>query len=164
MSKMFLYSLVRDWDAIAYRALLKAAERRGGYCLLVQRQDASEACHNCTKHLAPSLDSSFETMRWPGTIVLDDAERATLLKYRVNPQLISALRSCSKTPFDWMGPDLPEDLCFLRADGRPWFVSVAHERDAFFKLLEGEVDPLRSDLAGLELIAHGEDQVPDERY
>ena len=139
MTKMTLYGISRDWDEMAYQALLAAAEKRGGYCVLARRQSASSTCSLWVEQQAGNLESATETMRWPGTIVYDHSDRVTLLKYRVTPELITELRRAAQNPFEWLGPDMPEDLSFLRADGRPWFISIAHERDAFFKVLEDEL-------------------------
>jgi hypothetical protein len=161
---MMLYEISTNWDETAYQALLEAAERRGGYCVLVRRPNASPICLAWLEQQTGNLESSTETMRWPGTLVYDDSDRVTLLKYRVTPELIAALRRAAKSPFEWLGPDMPEDLAFLRTDGRPWFISIAHERDAFFKVLADEFGQLRDQLGGLELVPQGEDQAPDERF
>jgi hypothetical protein len=164
MNSLTLYGLSKDWDENAYHSLLNAAQARGGYCVLAQRRGSADACARWIEECSIDLESSEEAMHWPGTIVHDDSDKATLLKFRVTPALVRSLRDTARTPFDWMGPDLPEDLSFLRADGTPWFVSIAHEKDAFFKLTDDEVEAVKTQLGGLELIAQGEDQVPEEKF
>lgn len=159
-----IYGLDRIWDRDSYRALLEAAATRGGYCVLVQRRRASRACLDWIEKRAADLEAAGTTKRWPGTIVLDDDDAAILLKYRISPDMIRALASSADTPFGWIGPDLPEDLAFLRLDGRPWFVSIAHEGDAFFKLSSAEAATLRGEFAGADLAEQGEDQMPDDSY
>jgi len=36
--------------------------------------------------------------------------------------------------YDWVQPNRPEDLCFLRSDETPWLATIAHEKDAYFEL------------------------------
>ena len=57
-----------------------------------------------------------------------------------------------------------EDLSFLRADGTPWFVSIKHEKDAFFKVHPQELDEVEEALGPGTLLIEGEDEVPEERY
>lgn len=161
---MTLYGISQGWNKAAYQALLGAAELRGDYCVLVQRRWASDTSLEWIETRSVDLESKRRTMQWPGTIVYDDADAATLLKYRITPELVRALRDSADSPFGWLGPDLPEDLSFLRADGRPWFISIAHEGDAFFKLMADEVEPLRAQLGVIRLVEQGKDQMPGERY
>jgi hypothetical protein len=95
MSSMTLYGLSGDWDETAYQALLGAAEIRGGHCVLVQRRWASEACLDWIQKRVPDLESKSETKQWPGTIVHDEADAATLFKYRVTPEMLVALRNAA---------------------------------------------------------------------
>lgn len=161
---MRLYGISTQWDDKAYDALLTAALERGGFCCLAQRADSSESCVRWLESQRESLESSVETMRWPGTIVHDESQAAILHTFRVSEDFVRALRRAASSVFDWLGPDLPEDLCFLRHDGRPWFVSIAHEEDAFFTLLSEEADELRIVLAPLDLIDQGDAAEPDEAY
>jgi len=57
-----------------------------------------------------------------------------------------------------------EDLSFLRADGRPWFVTITHEKDAFFKLDPEEIRVLEISVGAMNLILQGDDVLPDEKY
>jgi len=161
---MQLFGLSGDWGKGPYSALLDAAEVRGGFCILVLRRGASADCLAWVDKQNANLESKESTMRWPGTIVYDETDQGILLKFRVTAKLVTELRGAAESPFEWLGPELPEDLSFLRSDGRPWFVSIAHEQDAFFKLQSDEVEDIVEQLGNVELITQGEDQVPDECY
>ena len=50
----------------------------------------------------------------------------------------------------WRQPDLPEDLCLLRADGSPWLATIAHEADGFLLLSEAEREDLNTRVPALD--------------
>jgi len=94
---------------------------------------------------------------WPGT-VLSGNRSATLHEYRCTGDLANLLSSLANGLYDWVEPQLPEDLGFLRLDGSTWLASIAHERDAFFELSRHELESLLSrepDLRSLVVPAGG---------
>jgi hypothetical protein len=84
--------------------------------------------------------SSFRTeavlaKEWPGTILF--GHEATVYWHRVAPGLAQLLRQMESRLFAWLVPS-PEDLCFLREDGRAILVTTSHEGDAYLLLTEEE--------------------------
>jgi hypothetical protein len=77
---------------------------------------------------------------WPGTIIKNFL--ATIYTYRCDPGLLTELQTVATRLYQWVQPELPEDLCFLRPDGSPILVSIAHERDAYLVLSQQEVNDL----------------------
>jgi hypothetical protein len=68
-------------------------------------------------------------------------------RYRFNRDSVQPLKRAARALYAWHGPELPQDLCLLRADGSPWLVSIASERlgylelTPFEKLLLGRAAP-----------------------
>jgi hypothetical protein len=53
--------------------------------------------------------------------------------------------------FGWTTPSRPEDLCLLRPDNVAWLTTIAHERDAYLSLMEGEDLIVRREVPGLHM-------------
>jgi hypothetical protein len=52
-------------------------------------------------------------------------------------------------------PDLPEDLSFVRADGTPLLVTIAHEQDGYLELTREDYDVFRHAFPELRTAARG---------
>lgn len=107
--------------------------------LLVVRDPDSDPGHSITdilSALSPFVKGSCRAREWPGTRLLDDD--AMVYRYRTSPELARALTSIRSALFDWLHPEAPEDLCFIRSDGRPIVVTISHEPDAYLLLDEDE--------------------------
>lgn len=75
---------------------------------------------------------------WPGGGVVGPGDPNTVTYLTTSGSSISLLKRRSKSPFDWVHLDLPEDLAFYRPDGSPFFVVIGHERVAYFDASEAE--------------------------
>jgi hypothetical protein len=85
----------------------------------------------------PYVEREQLQVSWPGGGTLaGDANTVTYLT--TSADSIGLLKRRSKSPFDWVHFDLPEDLAFYRPDGSPFFVVIGHERVAYFDASEGE--------------------------
>lgn len=89
------------------------------------------------KSLSSFLIAKIQTTEWPGTILINS--EATLYKYHLNFESATILKRSSTRLFQWQQPNLPEDLCILRADDSPWLVTIAHEKDGFLILSKAEI-------------------------
>ena len=94
------------------------------------------------------LISSTLTDRWPGTTLLFGG-KANVHRYRWTSQCQRTLLQYSDGLYDWRQPALPEDLCLIRADGDPWLITIAHEKDAYLKVTDDELSALLDDLPDL---------------
>ncbi|MCG8560409.1 MAG: hypothetical protein MI824_11465 [Hyphomicrobiales bacterium] len=95
----------------------------------------------------------FETKRemssdWPGTR-LHGAD-ALVVWYRLDPECTSLLGEVTEGLYDWLLPNLPEDLCLMRADGTPWLVSITHEGDSYLELSDEEYEHLLDRIPEIE--------------
>ena len=146
--EIFSYTLCRRLDRKNYAALFDFAAAKGAYALLVIREgeELSSYGKNLIEKLAPFLISQDLVSEWPGTLLFD--HKALSLKYEITCACAEILKAASPGLYHWLAPRLPEDLCFLRQDGSPWFVSIAHEKDSYFSLDTREYDLLLKSLPG----------------
>ena len=135
-----------------YRGLIAAGSRRGLTALLVVRDGArlGPAGRELLTALGPALIAETVSNEWPGTRLLSGT--ATLRRFQLNAASAALLTDAAESLYDWVQPALPEDLCFLRPDGTPWIVTIAHERDAYFELSLAEQQELLTELP--QLAAH----------
>jgi hypothetical protein len=86
--------------------------------------------------LEPYLEQVGLAEEWPGTRLLTD--KATLFRYRVAPGLQKEVQRMASRLFEWIHPDAPEDVCFLRSEGQALMVTTTHEHDAYLLLAKAE--------------------------
>ena len=70
----------------------------------------------------------------------------------MRPETAKILGEAVEGLFDWIEPELPEDLCILRPDGSPWLVTISHEQDAYFQLSDKEKGELTELVPDLRLV------------
>jgi hypothetical protein len=86
--------------------------------------------------LNPFVEQRVKSPRWPGTeLVGADAD---LFYCRLDAESSQLIKSATDHLYGWCHPNLPEDLCLLRADREPWLVTIAHEHDGYLVLSESE--------------------------
>jgi hypothetical protein len=90
--------------------------------------------------LKPYLIESKKVSEWAGTKLF--WEQATMYTYNLNNETAFLLYTSEDNLFKWLLPHLPEDLVFHK-NNRPFFVSITHEKDAYFQLEDDEESFLR---------------------
>jgi hypothetical protein len=68
--------------------------------------------------------------------------------YRFEPSLVEIMEEVAGSLFGWIVP-LPEDPHLVRDDDSVWLGSIAHERDAWLELENGELDRLQDEFPAL---------------
>jgi hypothetical protein len=157
-----IYSPARDWGPEQYSRLLDLAAHFGGSFVVVSRAALSTEGDRLLRSLGPFAVYVKRGPAWPGTRLLGGA-MAGIYKFSSTEESLNVLRRAGRSVWDWLGPQYPEDLSFLRPSGTPWFVSITHEHDAFFKLVETELAAVKA-IFGEPLILQCEDQCPEETY
>jgi hypothetical protein len=114
-----------------YERLVRLAPTYCTQALLVVRDEGgmSEALATVLRDLAAQ---SRRASSWPGTRLI--GADATVYEAPLSPANVAILCAAGDRLYGWLQPDLPEDLCFLRADGSAWLTSIAHEGDAFLTM------------------------------
>jgi hypothetical protein len=141
---------IEDHKGSEYRKLIGSASTMGPFFQLVVRDELPlEARGNALlRDLTPFLEEVRVVAQWPGTILLKG--KARQLRYRLNNESTGVLGSANSLA-DWCQPELPSDLTFLRSDGTPWLVSIAHESDFYLEIDAGELATLRLQMPFLRL-------------
>ena len=158
-----LYALARAWQSKDYQRLLGLAQRLCGSFILISRHELEPAGRNLLRGLKPYLIDTYRTRTWPGTRLLGNAS-VDLHKCRLTGESAAIIRGSVASLWDWIGPQYPEDLSFLRPTGIPWFISITHERDAFFKINDNGCAVVEAAFGENSLRCVGEDQCPEEVY
>jgi hypothetical protein len=158
-----IYGLARPWTPLDYQAVLKLSPKFCTAFVVVNRGELQAAGTDLLYSLRRFLVCQARVREWPGTRLVGGLG-ATLRKFQLTEESTGILRSAAGTFWDWIEPRYPEDLSLLRPSGAPWFVSITHERDAFFKLFDEERATIEATLGSDSLIAQGDDQCPDEIY
>lgn len=158
-----IISLKCEWTPSLYRELIDLARNNCATFGLVTRNRSYHNDPEILNTLKPYLVESVNTKMWPGTQMLSD-ETACFHKFHLNEKSAAILKTCLSELWDWIAPDFPEDLSFLRPDGRPYFVSIIHEHDAYFKVSKIERPAIEA-LFGIDAMqSDGKDCMPNECY
>lgn len=119
-----------------WRRILTFAVGRFPAILFVERDEAPVEDRSIIEALRPALVDERRSSRWPGT-QLYGAE-ATVWRHRLDADVARRLVGAAEGLYRWLAPDLPEDLCILRADGTAWLGSIAHEETAWLSVTAAE--------------------------
>src|SRR3954471_24871991 len=146
-----IYDLEAEPSLALYHGLIDFALECCPLALLVLRPELelAEAGQEVLGSLDPYVEERVKSTRWPGTDIF--GAQADVFYFRLEAGSAKVLREATDHLFGWCQPDLPEDLCFLRKDRRPWLVTIAHERDGYFVLSEWERMQLVHVLPGLRV-------------
>lgn len=156
------YTLRREPRDAVYAALLGVARQWCGTALVVVRDqlDLRDSGREVlTKLREAGRLRTRRSSTWPGTELIGSLADVHEAPY--DDAVVEVLVSAPAGLYDWQQPDLPEDLCLLRPDGRPWLVTIAHERDAYIDLADDEVAALRRDAPDVAALLRDDDEVFD---
>lgn len=128
---------------IDYFNLLDFSLTMKGYAVLVSLSEKSLNSNGrqCLNDLKPFLYDSSIASEWPGT-KLYPGYSAYVYKFKIETHFIEIIKRYSNGLYDWISPDLPEDLSFLRFDGNPWLINTVHEGDSYLNLTDEEYSKL----------------------
>src|SRR5699024_11136268 len=77
----------------------------------------------------PYFLKNYQTNEWDSTKTL--GPKATVYEIEANEQTCKLLQRLANSLYDWVAPDLPEDLTFIK-NNFVWFYSCTHEEYATF--------------------------------
>lgn len=158
-----IISIKTDWTPSLYRELIDLGRTNCATFGLVTGNWRHHNDPEVLNTLKPYLVESVITKMWPGTQSLSD-ETICFQKFHLNQKSAAILKTCVSKLWDWSAPDFPEDLSFLRPDGRPYFVSIIHERDAYFKISKKQRVAIEALFGSDAIQSDGEDSMPNERF
>jgi hypothetical protein len=122
------YQLLDEPVGRDYRSLIEAAAAEGASGVLTV---GGEMLSDSGRAVVESLHAHLD-----GSPVEGPAGR--LLRFRLGGESSTVLLNAADRLFAWRGPALPDNLCFFRADGSPWLVTVAAQRLGFIELTQLE--------------------------
>lgn len=146
-----MIDIVGEPTGAVYHALVSyALEQCEEFLLITQNQlSVEESAKAILKALKPWQSERVEASTWPGTELLNS--KASVYYFRCHPDVASILTTAVNGLYGWQQPQCPEDLCFLKPGRRPWLVSIAHERDAYFDCDQSFLTEIQSQVPNLKL-------------
>jgi hypothetical protein len=137
-----IYNLLVEPSNRNYYDLLEYALTDCKYALFVIRDPMylNQNGEKVLKSLSKYIHKEMQSDEWPGTKLL--TRQARVLLYFYNQETSEILKNQVTHIYQWLHPDLPEDLCLLRADETPWLVTISHEDDGYLNLSEQEANHL----------------------
>lgn len=117
--------------------------------LLVVQEDMPFSANGqeVLRRLSPFLREAGQSAEWPGTKLL--GRKGQVYHYNLVPECAGILEASVDSLYDWLQPERPEDLCFLRPDGSALLTSIAHERDYFLSLSDADISRIRRECPDL---------------
>jgi hypothetical protein len=117
-----------------YRALVVSAGSMAATVGMVVRESPDRfgvAGRAFLGEVRPHLEESVMVSHWPGT---HSSSPTRVEYYRTEPGVLQAIVKYTGSFWEWMAPDMPEDLHFLRGDRTVVLGSTVCERYAWLEL------------------------------
>lgn len=96
----------------------------------------------------PFFIKRYQAKEWANTMT--KGPPVTVYVIEINDQTRKLLQGMANTLYDWVAPNLPEDLTFLKNDFA-WFTSTAHEEFSGFSIRSDYYRELIEKVSGLEV-------------
>ena len=152
-----------QWSKQSIERIFRASVEYGKYFMFVARRPLSEIEQKVLEKLSLWLVEKKLVQCWPGTMLIG-SDTVELFKYKLcNESMLCFLEEGFELVMNNDKNSL-EDISVIRQDGRPWFITITHEKDAFFKVEPEEIDDMSTILGDITFEIEGDDQAPDERY
>lgn len=141
--KRAIYYLAKELRGNIYYSLINYAKNYCDTILLVIRNSVwiEPTVETILKQLEQFLKSKVSGSEWPGTRLFYGAT-ATIYRYKLCPESAEILKGAADGLYNWVQPELPEDICLLRSDDSHWLVTISHEKESYLMLTPEEKDYL----------------------
>ena len=96
----------------------------------------------------PYFIERYQTQEWANTITRSPA--ATVYVIESNPETMKILQESANALYDWVAPNLPEDLTFLK-NNFEWFTCTTHEEFGGFSIRSQYYKNLMCEIPGLKI-------------
>lgn len=117
----------------------------------------------------PYVEREQQQTSWPGGGTLFPGYSCTVTYLTTSTESIALLKLRAHSSFDWVHPDLPEDLAFYRPDGSAFFIVIGHERVAYFDASDAERAEIEQAIPGIAFMSIGkivlhmdDDETPED--
>lgn len=121
----------------AYRTLLRQLWPHARTFSLVVRKDlgSSNRLTKCLEDLERSRIETRMSESWPGTGLIGRVAEVHI--FNADQQAFASILKHSVRLFEWLQPELPEDLAVYHGDGSVLLETIAHERDGRVYMSKG---------------------------
>lgn len=123
------YDILENPRGETYKTLIQILCHHSDYFYFVTRKELTYDKDVLQKFL-PFVLKTYKTNEWESTITKGPA--ATIYEVEINPQTIQLLTDCAESLYEWISPQLPEDLTFVK-NKYAWFYSCSHEKFAVLR-------------------------------
>lgn len=96
----------------------------------------------------PYVITTYKTKKWAGTITKGPA--ATVHVMKANQDTCRLLQQSATSLYDWIAPDLPEDVTFMKNDFA-WFSCTTHEKAGGFSIRSEHDRKVLEQIQGLKI-------------
>lgn len=143
------YLISREPRGQVYRSLLEVAcDYCDRFLFALPNMEFSSETTTLLARLEPFLLECEETGEYPALVLLDGT--VTVCHYRLDEASLDVLTSTTDQLYNWVQPDLPNDLCLLKGD-RDWLTTMASCREAVLTLAHDEFVRLSDAIPDLRL-------------
>lgn len=119
-----------------------AARASTGLVVVSEPQALAPTALRFLQALSPFSVETKAASEWPGTKLF--GRSSWVYRFRVDIDSCELIIRAAGRLYDWVEPNLPEDLCLLRRSADPILVTISHESDAYLQLEQGEAAELQS--------------------
>lgn len=127
---MKYYELIENPTGSAYEELIKVLCNHSDKFYFVTRKELKYN-KNIIEKFRPYMLHIYKSKEWASTRTSGPA--ATVYEIAVNDETRKLLLTLADSLYEWVAPNLPEDLTFLKNDFS-WFYSCSHEGFAQFDI------------------------------
>ncbi|MUG68977.1 hypothetical protein GNP94_23775 [Paenibacillus campinasensis] len=130
-----MIQILEEPIGVTYKQLISLAFNICDEFILVKRDQIilNENGKTFIDELKPYIKEIRKQEEWPGTRLF--GHYADVYYFDCKDGLEEKLLTRVDRLYEWMQPELLEDLCFYK-NGEEWLVTIAHENEGFIKTTE----------------------------
>ncbi|MDW0110052.1 hypothetical protein [Sporosarcina aquimarina] len=147
------YEEVEYWDLTdnpkneIYKGLIKVLCNNSDRFYFITRKELKYN-KEIIAQFVPYVTETYKTKKWAGTETKGPA--ATVFVMESNEETYKLLVKYANSLYDWVAPELPEDLTFIK-NNFIWFSCTTHEEFAGFSIRSDYYKNLMFGIEGLKL-------------
>ncbi|MDW0111559.1 hypothetical protein QT711_00080 [Sporosarcina saromensis] len=144
---MEYWELIENPKDETYRQLMKVLTRNSDKFYFITRRELNYN-QEILAHFAPFTLETYKTKKWANTITKGPA--ATVYVIESNEETYKLLTTFANTLYDWVAPNLPEDITFMK-NNFAWFSCTTHEAFGGFTFRSDYYKNLLCEIPGLKV-------------
>lgn len=144
---MEYWDLIENPTGITYKKLVEVLCTHSDSFYFITRKELKYN-KDTLKRFEPYIIEKYKTQKWANTIT--EGPSATLYLVEANEYTCRLLQELSESLYDWVSPNLPEDLTFIK-NNFEWFTCTTHERFGGFSLRSDYYKDLINKIEGIKI-------------